>query len=112
MDGETFNEYGLAFDYFPGESPEFDDDGEETKEGTPGFFRYQISTGGPGDEFRFYADGSGYDWNLWKVEYTFLDWFDGASRTLHGEDYRLLDEIFRFFVEIGSCEAEYNKAQD
>ena len=43
-------EYGLAFDYVaPGT---FDNQDE-------GYFRYQLSWGGPSDEFRIYADKSG-----------------------------------------------------
>ena len=38
----------------------------------PDYVRYQMSGGGPSDELRFYRDG--------KIEYWFLDWFDGASR--------------------------------
>ena len=36
-----------------------------------GYWRYQMSTGGPGDEIRFYDND--------KVTYAFLDWFDGAE---------------------------------
>ena len=75
-------EYGLCFDYVPAHT--FDDQEE-------GFFRYQISTGGPGDEFRFYCDMEG---NVYRVEYWFLDWFDGANRTLNGNDKALLLELF------------------
>mgnify|MGYP003661086919 FL=1 len=63
----TLWEYGLDFSYVP---PDTYDDQEN------GYFRFQLSTGGPGDEFRFYAD---VDLELYKVEYWFLDWFDGAK---------------------------------
>ena len=57
-------EYGLCFDRVDGD------------ESTPGYFRYVLSTGGPGDEIRFYV---GWGGGLLIAEYWFLDWFDGAS---------------------------------
>ena len=87
-----FHEYGLCFDYVPQEGKQ------------PGFFRYQLSTGGPGDEFRFYG---GPDDEEPVIEYVFLDWFDGSSRALTGDDYALLLEIWEFFKEVGSVELEY-----
>ena len=93
-----FHEYGLCFDYVAAGT--FKDQDE-------GYFRYQISYGGPSEEFRFYTDAG---MNLHRVEFWFMDWYDGASRTLRGEDYTLLTEIFEFFKEIGSAEAEFNKA--
>ena len=57
-----FFEYGLCFDYV--EPDTFDDQDE-------GYFRYQLSYGGPSDEIRFYHDGT--------VEYVYLDWFVGVG---------------------------------
>ena len=97
----SLNEYGLSFDYV---SPRtFDDDQKE------GYFRYQISWGGPSDEFRFYV-GPGYE--LYKIEYRYMDWFDGASYTPGGKDYELLEEIYNWFNEIGVTEAEYEKSKE
>ena len=63
----NFNEYGLCLDYVaPGTF------GDQKR----GYLRYQLSWGGPGDEFRFYLDES---LNTTRIEYWFLDWFDGAS---------------------------------
>ena len=92
----TMYEYGLCFDYV---APETYRDQPE------GFFRYQLSWGGPGDEFRIYASQTGeYSWSVYRIEYWFLDWFDGASRTLQGDDLDLLKEIFEsFFVESGTA---------
>lgn len=54
-------DYALSFDYVaPGT---FSDQ-------RAGFWRYQISTGGPGTEIRYYENGD--------IEYWLLDWFDGA----------------------------------
>jgi len=94
----TFNEYGLCFDYVaPG----------TFKGQRRGYFRYQLSYGGPSDEFRFYT---GAEMELDRIEYWFLDWFDGAHRVLKGRDLELLTEIFSFFKDCGSCEAELRKA--
>lgn len=60
-------DYGLAFDYV--RSGTFDD--QEV-----GYFRYQLSFGGPTEEFRFYADP---EHNLINAEFWLLDWFTGSS---------------------------------
>jgi hypothetical protein len=93
-----FNEYGLSFDYVaPGTF-----NGQRR-----GYFRYQISWGGPSEEFRFFCDENK---KCVRVEFWFLDWFDGAKKILAGDDEKLMTEIFDFFDEIGSVQAEYNKA--
>lgn len=61
------HEYGLSFDYVTAGT--FNDQKE-------GYWRYQLSWGGPADEFRFYGDPQG---KVHRVEYWFLDWGDGAS---------------------------------
>ena len=96
-------EYGLCFDYV---APDTFEDQDE------GYFRYQLSWGGPSDEFRIYADQRGeWSWSVYRIEYWFLDWFDGACRTLYGEDSDLLDEIFTcFFVDSGTADHKYNEA--
>jgi hypothetical protein len=64
----SFSEYGLAFGYVEPET--FDDQPE-------GYFCYELSTGGPGDQLRFFFhDGAN---RAYRIEYWFLDWFDGAS---------------------------------
>ena len=40
-----------------------------------GYIRYQLSYGGPSDELRFYIDENK---ELYKCDYAYLDWFDGA----------------------------------
>lgn len=86
----NFNEYGLSFDYV--ESNTFDDQKE-------GYYRYQLSYGGPSDEFRIWVN---YDTDILKIEYWFLDWFDGASRDV--TDNELIREIIEFFKEIEMME--------
>src|SRR3990172_6700819 len=66
-------DYGLSFDYVPAEDRR------------RGYFRYQLSWGGPSDEFRIYAEGHEYRWHVDKIEYWFMDWFDGAKRVLSGK---------------------------
>lgn len=90
-------EYGLSFDYVEPET--FGDQPE-------GYWRYLISWGGPSEEIRFFANGPNY--TLYKAEFWFLDWFDGAKR--HIFDRELTQELWQFFVDIGSVEAEYQKA--
>lgn len=65
-----FYEYGLCFDYV--EPDTFEDQ-------TEGYYRFQLSWGGPSDEFRFYSDGS--------IEYVYLDWFTGIGWDVTGEDW-------------------------
>ena len=99
-DENGFPEYGLAFDYvapftFPDQSA--------------GYYRYQLSWGGPSDEFRFYI-GAGKQ--VKRVEYWFMDWYDGASLELEGKDLQLLEEIFQWFDDVGCVQAEYEKAME
>ncbi|WP_068017273.1 hypothetical protein [Rhodoplanes sp. Z2-YC6860] len=84
--GELY-EYGLSFDYV---APDTFDDQRE------GYFRYQISWGGPSDEFRFFVNP---DLSCHRVEYWFLDWFDGAHRICAGDDLSLLLELWVWFRE-------------
>jgi hypothetical protein len=93
----TFPEYGLCFDYVA----------PHTFDKQPrGYFRYQLSWGGPSDEFRFYAD---QDFTPYKIEYWYLNWWDGAKVILGGKDLELMEEIWEFFKEVGSVEYEYEK---
>ncbi len=73
------NDYGLSLDIVqPGT---FEGQRERYK-------RYQICWGGPSSEFRIFEDDS--------VEFWFMDWFDGASVNVTGEDA----EIIRQIVEV------------
>ena len=78
-------EYGLCFDYV--EPNTFNDQKQ-------GYWRYQISYGGPSEEFRFYVNE---DHSPYKIEFWFLDWFDGAPKTLTGADFELLENIYNLF---------------
>jgi hypothetical protein len=85
------NEYGLCFDYVEPET--------FTNQPEP-FFRYQLSTGGPGDEFRFYLGAGAREPH--RVEYWFLDWFDGAHVALTGTRKKLLLDIWNWLT----CDGE------
>ena len=79
----NLNEYGLSFDYV--EPDTFPDQRE-------GFFRYQMSWGGPSDEFRFYVNPDG---SMHRAEYWFMDWFDGAHRNVTDND--LVSRLWEWF---------------
>ena len=99
--GSLFD-YGLSFDYcYP-------------DKGNPGYFRYQLSWGGPSDEFRIYADRrSEYNWVIWKISYVFMDWFDFAEIVLSGEDEKFMENLLTgFFMECGSFDSEYDRAME
>jgi hypothetical protein len=105
-------EYGLSFDYVAPNT---------FKGQRKGYFRYQLSWGGPSDEFRIFAHPEYkenlYDnglhlanWDIEKIEYWYLDWFDGACKKLTGKALEFLTELIQgFFIESGSFDAEYNK---
>ena len=95
---ESLAEYGLSFDYVPAHT--FNDQRE-------GYFRYQLSWGGPSDEFRFFT---GPELSCHRIEYWFLGWFDGASRTLDGNAQQLLIEVLDWFHEMGCVESALAQA--
>lgn len=101
-DTGPIHEYGLCFDYVaPGT---FGDDQAE------GYFRYQLSWGGPSDEFRIYANP---DYSAHRVEYWFMDWFDGAPLTLAGDDRAwFLDFWDCYFAETGGAAAAHAAAME
>jgi hypothetical protein len=93
----TLGEYGLGFDYV---APDTFADQKE------GYWRYQISWGGPSDEFRFYAGGHG-ELSPHRISYVFLDWFDGHERTLADNDLVILHQLWDFFRDAGVTQTEY-----
>jgi hypothetical protein len=87
---DSFYEYGLSFDYVaPGT---FQDQNE-------GYFRWQISWGGPSEEFRFYVSPGGSV--PYRVEFWLLDWFDGARRQPCGTDLNAALEVWERFRDSG-----------
>lgn len=97
---EDFYNYGLSFDYVtPG----------TFKGQKVGYFRYQISWGGPSDEFRFFV---GPDFEIHKIEYWFMDWFDGAKVVLGGSALEFMGEIFEDFKDAGTVREQFDRAQE
>ena len=86
-DGDSLDAHHLSFDFV---APHTFTDQEES------YFRYQISWGGPSDEFRFFGSDPA---NPDRVEYWYMDWFDGASRELAGDNKALLLEIYDLMFE-------------
>ena len=84
------NNYGLCFDYV--EKGTFTDQDR-------GYFRFQISWGGPSDEFRIYVD---YDKQITHIDYWFLDWGDGASIRVdeNSLSYQVCEQFTEFQTEV------------
>ncbi len=86
---EALNEFSLCFDYV-----------EHEEEDKKDFWRFQISWGGPSEEFRIFTDGQ--EGPIEKIEYWFLDWFDGASKDVTQENinekWTLKDFFYTYFL--------------
>ena len=87
---DYINNYGLAFDYV--EKGTFTDQER-------GYFRFQLSWGGPSDEFRIYVD---YDKQITHIDYWFLDWGDGASVRIPEDSiaYEVCEQFTELSTEI------------
>ena len=73
---KTYNEVEDLFDYVNSTALSWDYvEGEDEK--NPGYYRLQLSWGGPSDEFRIYTIGDTLDIDC--IDYHYMDWFDGAS---------------------------------
>ena len=60
------------------------------------YYRYQLSWGGPSEEFRLYNNGD--------IEFWYLDWFDGACVDVNGGDANIIREIVSLsFPEVLKC---------
>jgi hypothetical protein len=91
-------DFGVSFDYVrPGTFGGQDE----------GYFRYQLSWGGPSDEFRFFVNP---DFSCHRVEYWFMDWFDGACRVLDEDDHSFMLGIFEWFAMAGLVRQVYAAA--
>ena len=85
-EGIYLGEYALSFDFVA----------PDTFDNQPyGYWRYQISYGGPTEEIRFLTDYNEEAREqecyfekdvITAVEFAFLDWFDGATMTLEDDD--------------------------
>lgn len=92
-------EYGLAFDYVAPET--FTDQLE-------GYWRYQISYGGPSEEIRFYS--SSPNSQPYKIEFWYLDWFDGAKVHIESEEIAL--NLWHWFADCETTQSVYNQAME
>ena len=72
----TLAEYGLSIDKVGAGT--FEKQRED-------YLRYQLSYGGPSEEFRIYKNG--------EVEFWLLDWFDGAKVEVKGNDAEMIKDI-------------------
>ena len=80
---QYISEYGLCFDKV--EPNTFQDQ-------KLGYWRWQLSWGGPSDEFRIFVNE---DNKIYKIEYWYLDWFDGASIIVKDSlIYHIIEEYF------------------
>jgi len=76
--GDYFHEYEDLLDYVNKTALSWDYVEAETFEDQEeGYYRLQLSWGGPSDEFRIYT--TQYADEIDVIEYHFMDWFDGAS---------------------------------
>jgi hypothetical protein len=66
---------GLCFDYV---------DPNTFTNQKEGYWRWQLSWGGPGDEFRIYVNP---DKSVHRIEYWYMDWYDGAKVTLSPQQH-------------------------
>jgi len=73
-----------------------------------GYFRYQLSWGGPSDEFRFYVNP---DFSCHRIEYWFLDWFDGAHRILSDGSMQLLLDVWSWLSDTGLASEAYEESE-
>lgn len=73
---DALNDYGLGIDRVEA--------GTFEKQRAP-YIRYQLSWGGPSEEFRIYDNG--------EVEFWYLDWYDGACVEVTGEDADIIKDI-------------------
>jgi len=95
----AWEEYGLSFDYVP----------KDTFTGQKrGYFRYQLSWGGPSEEFRFYVDET---LQIDRVEFWYLDWFDGAKVKVRGKALQTWREIWAEFMEMDILRNKMREAQ-
>jgi len=96
----NWHEYGLSFEYVP--KGTFNDQRR-------GYFIYLISYGGPSEEFRIYSDES---LDIDKIEFWYLDWFDGAKVEVTGKALEVWREIWEDFREMDLLLVKMREAQE
>lgn len=93
----SFYDYGLSVDY------------QEPDGRRRGYFRFQLSWGGPSDEIRFYFSGDGSRGMADKIEYVFLDWGTGVGFDVTGEDWAKW--LWDWFQSCETVKYEYNRSK-
>ena len=63
---------------------------------THAYWRYQMSWGGGSDEIRYFLNDKN---EIFKIEYWYLDWLDGASIELLNEEKKLAEWLYQACVE-------------
>ncbi|KKL67901.1 hypothetical protein LCGC14_2130370 [marine sediment metagenome] len=56
------------------------------------YIRYQLSWGGPSDEFRIFKNGD--------VEYWYMDWNDGAKIEVVGKYAKLIKDVVSIAIDL------------
>src|SRR3990167_5011806 len=84
------SEYGLSMDYVAA-GTFLDIVGVFQGTQRAGYKRYQLSWGGPSEEFRIYDND--------EVEFWYLDWFDGACVSVKGQDAFIIRDITSFITK-------------
>jgi len=60
-----------------------------------GYFLWELSWGGPADQFLFYHNGK----RVWKIQYVVLDWDYREEVELTGKWFELLATVFNIILE-------------
>jgi len=92
------NQTALSFDFVEGNSFSIKLNKSKAVHSKAGYYRLQLSWGGPSTEFRVYTDK---DLNISYIEYWYLDWYDGASIIVTDS---IVIDLIRQFLEIESYE--------
>ena len=97
--GELY-EYGLCFDAV---EEACEDCGTELFS----YYRYQISTGGPGEEIRYKPWG-----DSWRCEFVYLEWFKGHTITLTGDQHNTAIELLGAHIDDGDIHCAGDQRSD
>lgn len=92
--GDYFHEYDNLFDYARYQTA-LSWDYVEGEGREAGYYRLQLSWGGPSDEFRIYVT---QDKEIDIIEYWYMDWFDGAHVLVpkDSESWNVCDQFLEF----------------
>ena len=58
-----------------------------------GYYRWQLSWGGPSDEYRIWMNPNGIE----HITYHFMDWYDGAEMEVYDNEIQeFIEDVFEF----------------